>query len=435
MRVLGNSSDTAAAVEELLRRRAADASQEVTAAVSQIVDRVRKEGDSALLEYERKFDCPTLTQDRLRVSASELHRAAAKVGQEFLDALAFAREAIERFHRESLPRSWTKEMVPGLTLGQKVNPIRRVGVYVPGGRASYPSTVLHTIIPARVAGCSEIAVACPPGPEGELSCYTLAAVALLEVSEVYRMGGAQAIAALAFGTQMVPVVDKVVGPGNRYVTAAKKIVFGQVGIESLAGPSEVVLLSDGSADPRWIAADLIAQAEHGPDSLVVLITTDQEEPEKVLAALDHEIQGSEREALIRASLAENGLTAVVPSLREARDLCNRLAPEHVECLTLEPEQDLAALTSAGAIFVGSSSPVAFGDYVAGPSHVLPTAGTARFSSPLHVEDFLTKSSVLWYSGECLTEVSRATAVLARAEGLEGHARSAELRVEAPTAEA
>jgi histidinol dehydrogenase len=400
---------------------------EVLATTAHIVDDVRRRGDEALREYTATFDKVEI--DELRVPAAEIEAATRAVPEEFVEAISAAAAAIEDFHSKAVPRSWFTVEEGGIFLGVKVTPLRRVGIYVPGGRACYPSSVLMNAIPAIVAGVEEIAMVVPPGPDGAVSPYVLAAAAEVGVSEIYRVGGAQAIAALAYGTRTIPRVDKVTGPGNAYVTAAKKLVMGEVGIDMLAGPSEVLVLADETAEPAFVAIDLMAQAEHDPRASTWLVTTDPTLPDDVERALELLLADSPRADIIRRSLTDNGRVVVVPDVMSAVEVANAVAPEHLEIMMAEPLELLGAIRNAGAIFLGPWTPESVGDYVAGPNHVLPTGGTARFSSPLSVEDFVKRSSVLSYSREALEADGPTIMTIADAEGLDAHAAAVALRLE------
>lgn len=352
-----------------------------------------------------------------------------------MDSLELAAGAIEDFHKRQIQQSWFTTQEGGIFLGQKVTALRRVGIYVPGGRAKYPSSVLMNAIPALVAGVDEIAMVVPPDADGSVSAYTLAAASVAGVEEIYRVGGAQAIAALAFGTASIPRVDKIVGPGNAYVTAAKKIVMGDVGIDMLAGPSEVLILADETAVPAFVAIDLMAQAEHDPRAATYLVTTDPSLPDEVEEALRILLAESPRGEITERSLTDNGLIVVCPDIVAALESANLVAPEHLEVQMAEPFELLGSIRNAGAIFLGPWTPESVGDYVAGPNHVLPTGGTARFSSPLSVDDFVKKSSVLSYSLEALEMDGPTVVDIAEKEGLWAHARAVSLRLDAVEYEA
>ena len=412
--------------EEMLAR-SGGVDAEVVSVASRIVDDVRARGDVALRELTRQFDGSEI--DDLRVSPDEIVAAVSQVPAEFRDAIATAAGSIEDFHRRQMPESWFTTQEGGVFLGQKVTPLRRVGIYVPGGRARYPSSVLMNAIPAQVAGVEEIAMVVPPAADGSVDPFVLAAADLAGVTEVYRVGGAQAIAALAYGTRSIAKVDKIAGPGNAYVTAAKKLVVGDVGIDMLAGPSEVLVLADETAEPAFVAIDLMAQAEHDPRASAFLVTTDAELPDLVDEALEVLLADAPRAEVIRRSLADNGRVIVVPDVQAALDAANEIAPEHLEVMMADPFELLGSIRNAGAIFLGPWTPESVGDYVAGPNHVLPTGGTARFSSPLSVEDFVRRSSVISYSREALEADAAIVRTIASAEGLDAHANAVALRLE------
>ena len=411
---------------DLARSGGVDA--EIIGVAARIVDDVRQRGDAALREYTLNFDKAAI--ESFLVTAEEIEAAVAQVEPEFLDALSAAAGAIEDFHKRQLPQSWFTAQEGGVFLGQKVTPLRRVGIYVPGGRAKYPSSVLMNAIPAIVAGVDEIAMVVPPAADGSVNPYTLAAAAEAGVDEIYKVGGAQAVAALAYGTDSIPRVDKVVGPGNAYVTAAKKLVMGDVGIDMLAGPSEVLVLADENAVPAFVAIDLMAQAEHDPRAATYLVTTDPELPRLVEEALEELLGESPRGEITRRSLSDNGLVVVCPDIVSALDTVDLIAPEHLEVQMAEAFDLLGSIRNAGAIFLGQWTPESVGDYVAGPNHVLPTGGTARFSSPLSVDDFVKKSSVLSYSYEALEIDGDTVLAIAEKEGLWAHGRAVSLRLEA-----
>jgi histidinol dehydrogenase len=401
---------------------------DVARAVDAIVADVRARGDAALLEYTARFDgFRAATPAALRLSEADFDAGERAVAPQVRAALAYAAERIERYHAAALPKSWRLTDEHGSILGQEVRPLDRVGVYIPGGRAAYPSTVLMTAVPARVAGVREIVLVTPPGPDGAVPPAVLAAARVAGVTEGWRLGGAQAVAALAYGTAAVRRVDKIVGPGNVYVALAKTRVFGDVGIDMVAGPSEVVVVADRAADPAWIAADLLAQAEHDPMARALLITDCAELLPRVEAALAAQLERLSRRQIAGESLAANGAFILVADLEAAVDVANRLAPEHLELMVAVPAALLPRVRHAGAVFLGAHTPEVVGDYVAGPNHVLPTAGTARFASPLGTEDFVTRSSVIEYSPSGLAAALPHLGVLARIEGLGGHATAAELR--------
>jgi histidinol dehydrogenase len=401
---------------------------EIHRQVDAILAAVRDTGDAALLELTERFDGVRLTSDGLRVRPEELDAARGQVGAPTIQALAYAAERIERFHRATIPRSWAMTDGTGSRLGQEVRPLDRVAVYVPGGRAAYPSTVLMTVIPARVAGVREIVLASPPAGDGALHPAVLAAAGLAGVTEAYRIGGAQAIAALAYGTETIRRVDKIVGPGNIWVTLAKARVFGTVGIDMLAGPSEVLVIADGEADAGHVAADLLAQAEHDPMARAILLTPSSPLLERVAAETARQLGALPRRGIAEEALRANGALVRTESLEEAVAIANELAPEHLELLVADPEPLLAQVRHAGAVFLGRFTPEVVGDYVAGPNHVLPTGGTARFASALGTEDFVKRVSVIRYSRAGLRDGGPHLAELARVEGLAGHAAAAEVRM-------
>jgi len=405
---------------------------EVLGVAQRIIDDVRARGDAALRDFTRQFDKADI--DLIRVPEEDIDAAVRLVGDEFNEAIIQAAAAIEDFHRRQVPQSWFVTHEGGVMLGQKVTPLQRVGIYVPGGRACYPSSVLMNAIPATVAGVEEIAMVVPPDADGQVNPFTLAACAEAGVTEVYRVGGAQAIAALAYGTESIPRVDKITGPGNAYVTAAKKLVMGEVGIDMLAGPSEVLILADETAEPAFVAIDLMAQAEHDPRAATYLVTTDPDLPDAVEEALEVLLADAPRAEIVRRSLTDNGIVVVCRDLDAALDAANLVAPEHLEVMMSEPFELLGSIRNAGAIFLGPWTPESVGDYVAGPNHVLPTGGTARFSSPLSVDDFVKKSSVLSYSFEALEADGRAVMAIAAAEGLDAHAQAVGLRLSLAMAE-
>ena len=413
--------------EDVLRR-SGGVDEEIIAATARIVDDVRERGDAALLEYTAKFDKVELAE--MLVTRDEIEMAIAKVDNDFLDAISAAAGAIEDFHKRQVPQSWFTTQEGGVFLGQKVTPLRRVGIYVPGGRACYPSSVLMNAIPAQVAGVDEIVMVVPPDADGTVNPYVLAAAAEAGVEEIYKVGGAQAVAALAYGTETIERVDKVVGPGNAYVTAAKKLVMGACGIDMLAGPSEVLVLADETAIPAFVAIDLMAQAEHDPRAATYLVTVDPDLPDLVEEALEALLAESPRGEITRRSLEDNGVAIVCADIVSALDAVDLIAPEHLEVQMADAFDLLGSIRNAGAIFLGHWTPESVGDYVAGPNHVLPTGGTARFSSPLSVDDFVKKSSVISYSLEAL-EIDGPTAMeLAKREGLWAHGAAVGLRLAA-----
>ncbi|MCY9763467.1 histidinol dehydrogenase [Paenibacillus alvei] len=398
--------------------------------VKRIVSDVRYEGDTGLLKYTSEHDKVELIQEQLRVTEADISQAYEQVEQSFLAAIRQAASNIRRFHKRQKRTSWMECEPDGTLLGQIMRPLKRVGVYVPGGKAAYPSSVLMNVIPAQVAGVEEIVMVTPPatgGVEG-INPYILVAAAEAGVKEIYRVGGAQAIAALAYGTETIAPVDKICGPGNIYVALAKREVYGTVDIDSIAGPSEIVVLADKWANPVYVAADLLSQAEHDEMASAVLVTDSMELAQAVSFEVDRQLQELPRYPIARASIEQYGAILVVQDLQEGVKLVNRMAPEHVEIITEEPMEWLGLIENAGAIFLGAYSSEPVGDYFAGPNHIIPTNGTARFSSPVDVDMFMKKSSLIRYSKEALLTNGAAIIELARHEGLEGHARAIEVRL-------
>ena len=431
MRVLRAGSPGCDGFLAALRQRSQTPGPEVEAAVRAILEDVCQRGDAALFEHTQRLDGVELDRHTVGVSASEIEAATRRLNPEVRDALALAAARIEAFHQRQRRESWLIEDEGVGLLGQLVRPLDRVGLYVPGGSAAYPSSVLMTAIPARVAGVRELAICTPPGPGGAVPPAVLAAAELAGVTEIYRVGGAQAVAALAFGTETIRPVDKIVGPGNIYVATAKRLVFGVVGIDMVAGPSEVVVVADGSANPRWIAADLLAQAEHDPLASALCVTAVPELAEAVAREVERQLERLPRREIAGRSLQAYGAVILVEDLPAAVTLANTLAPEHLELQVADAWQWLPRVRHAGAIFLGAHTPEVAGDYLAGPNHVLPTAGTARFSSPLGVEDFQKRSSLLALRPEALARWREPIVRLAGLEGLEAHARSLTTRTDQP----
>ena len=390
--------------------------------VAAILADVKRRGDEAVLEYTRRFDRCDIAS--LAVTAEEIDEAFAAIEPEFLEVLKKAAANIREFHTAQVRQSLVLTPRSGVVLGQRITPIEKVGLYVPGGTAAYPSTVLMDAIPAKIAGCDKIVMATPPGVDGKINPAILAAAKIAGVTDIFKMGGAQAVAALAYGTESVPRVDKIVGPGNAFVAEAKKQVFGMVAIDMIAGPSEILVLADGRSDPRVVAADMLSQAEHDRNATAVLVTESMELAKAVQAELEIQIEALPRRDIARASVDNNGMIIVAESLAVGIDVANRLAPEHLELMVDDPFAYLDSIRNAGSVFLGRSCPEALGDYFAGPNHTLPTSGTARFSSPLGVDDFVKKSQFLYYTPDALNAVAEDVAKFARKEGLEAHARSA-----------
>ena len=406
--------------EEIFLRN--DPVSDVTAPVAEIIARVRREGDSAVLEYTKRFDGAEL--DCLEVTPREMEIALAEVPQEFLAVMHRAADNIEAYHRHQVRSGFVISERPGVVLGQRVLPLARAGIYVPGGKASYPSTVLMNCIPARLAGVGEIIMVTPPDKSGRIAPQILAAAKIGGADRIFKCGGAQAVAALAYGTETIPPVDKIVGPGNAFVAEAKRQVFGRVAIDMIAGPSEILVIADENSSPRIVAADMLSQAEHDQNATAVLVTVSASLAEKVAAELEAQLSILPRESIARASVDNNGKIIIVGSIEEAIGISNRLAPEHLELCVDDPFSYLNMVQNAGSVFLGRNAPEALGDYFAGPNHTLPTGGTARFSSPLSVDDFVKKSSFTYYSPDALNAVAEDIANFAEREGLSGHARSA-----------
>jgi histidinol dehydrogenase len=417
------------AVVSRLERPPSKVQAGVLTAVDDILAAVRERGDDALVELTARFDrFAARTARDLAIAHADFAAAERALPPDVHAALRYAAGRIERYHAAALPKSWRITDEHGSVLGQEIRALDRVGVYIPGGRAAYPSTVLMTVIPARVAGVSEIVLVTPPHPDGRLEPAVLAAARLAGVTEGYRIGGAQAVAALAYGTATIRRADKIVGPGNIYVALAKRAVFGEVGIDMMAGPSEVVIIADDSADPAWLAADLLAQAEHDPMARALLITDAPALASKVASAVAHQLAQLPRRTIAAESIEANGAIVLTPNLDAAIELANRFAPEHLELCVRVPAALLARVRHAGAVFLGGHTPEVVGDYVAGPNHVLPTGGTARFASPLGTEDFVTRSSVIEYTPAGLLAALPHVRSLTAVEGLHGHGTAAEVRV-------
>ena len=434
LRIITQQTEAQQELQRISARIHDDAIVHKEATVNEIVQTVRRQGDKALLHYTAEFDGQTLTVDRLRVSGAELDAAYQQVSKELLNAIELAAENIEAFHRQRVPKSWVTFCADDVVLGKRYNPVDRAGIYVPGGRACYPSTVLMNAIPAKVAGVPQIAMVTPPGADKALNPAVLVAAQVAGVEEIYRVGGAQSIAALAYGTDTIPKVDVITGPGNIYVTLAKKLVYGTVGIDSLAGPSEVLIIADRQANPVHVAADLLAQAEHDPMAAAILITTDFQLATAVQAAVENQLQNHPRHTLTEKSIAHYGLIVVVEDLAIAAELSNQFAPEHLEIKTSDPWALIDLIRHAGAIFLGDSTPEAVGDYLAGPNHTLPTSGAARYASALGVETFMKHSSLIQYSPTALSKVGNAIQALTQAEGLFSHGESVRLRLKDEPAE-
>ncbi len=402
-------------------------SSDVEEIVTGIIAAVRKDGDKALREFNLKFDKADTKE--LLVSQDEIREAFEEVGPEFTGVLERAAANIRKFHEKQKRNGFIINDEPGILMGQKVIPIERAGIYVPGGTAAYPSTVLMDSIPAKIAGCNEIIMTTPPDKNGKINPAILAAAYIAGVDRIYKVGGAQAIAALAYGTESIPKVDKIVGPGNAFVAEAKKQVFGKVSIDMIAGPSEILIVADGRSDPELVAADLLSQAEHDKMASAVLVTDSYDLAENVRNEIEKQLKTLEREEIARASIENNGKIIVAENLMKAIDIANEIAPEHLELVMDNPFDYLDAVKHAGSVFLGRNCPEAMGDYMAGPNHTLPTLGTARFSSPLSVDDFVKKSQYTYFTAEAFSRTAPDISAFARKEGLTGHARSAEMRME------
>jgi len=402
----------------------------VSETVTEILADVRRRGDLALLEYTKRFDGADLAG--LEVTAEEKADALAGVSPDFLAVLRRAAANIRRFHACQKRTGFLLNDTPGVVMGQKIIPLDRAGLYVPGGTAAYPSTVLMNAIPAKIAGVGELIMVTPPGGDGRVNPVILAAAEVAGVDRIFKIGGAQAVAALAYGTESVPKVDKIVGPGNAFVAEAKRQVFGQVAIDMIAGPSEILVVADGKSNPRFVAADLLSQAEHDKLASAVLVTDSADLAKAVQAELERQIPLLERREIARASIDQGGKIIVAENLAQAIDIANEIAPEHLELCVDQPFDCLDAIRHAGSVFLGRNCPEALGDYLAGPNHTLPTSGTARFSSPLSVDEFVKKTQYTYFTPDAFAQVAEDVAAFARQEGLTGHARSAMIRLEDET---
>ncbi|MBR5540685.1 MAG: histidinol dehydrogenase [Clostridia bacterium] len=399
----------------------------VESIVTEIIENVKTNGDKALFEYGEKFDKASLTS--LQVTPQEIDEAVAAVEPKFLEILQKAAANIRKFHEKQVRNSFIINDENGIVIGQKIIPVDRAGLYVPGGTAAYPSTVLMDSIPAKIAGCREVVMVTPPGKDGKVNPVILAAASVAGVDKIFKVGGAQAIAALAYGTESVPKVDKIVGPGNAFVAEAKKQVFGKVSIDMIAGPSEILIIADGASDPRFVAADLLSQAEHDKLASAVLVTDSEALAVAVQTELENQIPQLSRAEIARVSIDNNGKIIVADTLGAAIEIANEIAPEHLELCVDNPFDYLDRIRHAGSVFMGRNCPEALGDYFAGPNHTLPTSGTARFSSPLSVDDFVKKTQYTYYTREALKSVADDVAYFAEAEGLTAHAKSAVIRTE------
>ena len=429
MRILKLTKETQNNILENLLKRSPNSYGEFESRVNDIIQNVREKRDEAVFEYTLKFDGATIDQDNIRVTEEEIKEAYEQVDPKLLDVIRKALVNIRDYHAKQKQYSWFDSDESGIILGQKVTPLKTVGVYVPGGKAVYPSSVLMNVIPAKVAGVSNIIMTTPCGKDGKVYPSTLVAAKEAGVDEIYKVGGAQAIAAMAFGTESVPKVDKIVGPGNIYVALAKKAVFGYVSIDSIAGPSEIMVLADETANPRFVAADLLSQAEHDEMASAIFVTTSETLAEQVSVEVDKFVEVLSRKEIIRKSLDNYGYILVADTMQDAIDTVNEIASEHLELVTKNPFETMTKIRNAGAIFIGEYSSEPLGDYFAGPNHVLPTNGTAKFFSPLGVDDFIKKSSIISYSREALEPVYKDIVQFAECEKLTAHANSIRVRFE------
>ena len=429
MRILKLTKETQNNILENLLKRSPNSYGEFESRVNDIIQNVREKRDEAVFEYTLKFDGATIDQDNIRVTEEEIKEAYEQIDPKLLDVIRKALVNIRDYHTKQKQYSWFDSDESGIILGQKVTPLKTVGVYVPGGKAVYPSSVLMNVIPAKVAGVSNIIMTTPCGKDGKVYPSTLVAAKEAGVDAIYKVGGAQAIAALAFGTESIPKVDKIVGPGNIYVALAKKAVFGYVSIDSIAGPSEIMVLADETANPRFVAADLLSQAEHDEMASAILVTTRETLAEQVSVEVDKFVETLSRKEIIRKSLDNYGYILVADTMQDAIDTVNEIASEHLELVTKNPFETMTKIRNAGAIFIGEYSSEPLGDYFAGPNHVLPTNGTAKFFSPLSVDDFIKKSSIISYSREALEPVYKDIVQFAECEKLTAHANSIRVRFE------
>ena len=429
MRIVSLTEETKKDLLRDLLKRSPSQYGQYESIVADIIEQVKTRGDKALFEYTEKFDHCKVTAENFRVTREEIDAAYQELSPEFVETMKLSAENIRKYHEKQVRNSWFDAKPDGTILGQKMTAIEKVGVYVPGGKAAYPSSTLMNVIPAKVAGVDRIVMTTPPNAEGKLNPGTLVAADIAGVTEIYKVGGAQAIAALAYGTEIIPKVDKIVGPGNIFVALAKRAVFGHVSIDSVAGPSEVLVLADETANPRFVAADLLSQAEHDELASAILITTSKELAEKVSVEVDGFVAKLERKEILQKSLDNYGYILLAEDMDTAIDAANEIASEHLEILTKNPFETMTKIRNAGAIFLGEYSSEPLGDYFAGPNHVLPTNGTAKFFSPLNVDDFVKKSSIIYYSKDALEKVHNNIELFAKNEGLTAHANSIAVRFE------
>ena len=429
MRIQKLNSDTKKNLLEDLLKRSPNNYGQYEASVKEILDKVKEEKDAAVFAYTAKFDGAELTADTIEVTDAEIEEAYAQVDDTLLTVIRKAKDNIESYHAKQRQNSWFDSKPDGTILGQKITPLHRVGVYVPGGKAVYPSSVLMNVMPAKVAGVDEIIMVTPPGKNGKVSPNTLVAAKEAGVDKIYKVGGAQAIAALAYGTESIPKVDKIVGPGNIYVALAKKAVYGHVSIDSIAGPSEILVVADETANPRYVAADLLSQAEHDELASAILVTTSEKLAHEVSDQVDGFLKELSRAEIISKSLDNYGYILLADTMEDMIDVANEIASEHLEIQTKNPFEVMTKIRNAGAIFIGEYASEPLGDYFAGPNHILPTNGTAKFFSPLSVDDFIKKSSIISYSREALQKVHKDIESFAKAEQLTAHANSIHVRFE------
>ena len=429
MRIQKLNSDTKKNLLEDLLKRSPNNYGQYEASVKEILDKVKEEKDAAVFAYTAKFDGAELTADTIEVTDAEIEEAYAQVDDTLLTVIRKAKDNIESYHAKQRQNSWFDSKPDGTILGQKITPLHRVGVYVPGGKAVYPSSVLMNVMPAKVAGVDEIIMVTPPGKNGKVSPNTLVAAKEAGVDKIYKVGGAQAIAALAYGTESIPKVDKIVGPGNIYVALAKKAVYGYVSIDSIAGPSEILVVADETANPRYVAADLLSQAEHDELASAILVTTSEKLAHEVSDQVDGFLKELSRAEIISKSLDNYGYILLADTMEDVIDVANEIASEHLEIQTKNPFEVMTKIRNAGAIFIGEYASEPLGDYFAGPNHILPTNGTAKFFSPLSVDDFIKKSSIISYSREALQKVHKDIESFAKAEQLTAHANSIHVRFE------
>lgn len=429
MRMVTLTKQTTKDILENLLKRSPGQYGSYEAAVKEILEKVREEGDRALFAYTKKFDRAEITEQNVQVTEEEIREAYEAVNPDLVDVIRKSLVNIRSYHEKQKQNSWFTSSEDGTMLGQKVTPLEKVGVYVPGGKAVYPSSVLMNIVPAKVAGVDRIIMTTPPGPDGKVNPSTLVAAKEAGADEIYKAGGAQAVAALAYGTESIPKVDKIVGPGNIFVALAKKAVYGHVSIDSIAGPSEILVLADDSANPRFVAADLLSQAEHDELASAILITTSRELAEKVSSEVDEFVKKLSRKDIIQKSLDQFGYILLAETMDQAVEAANAIASEHMEIVTRNPFEVMMKVRNAGAIFIGEYSSEPLGDYFAGPNHVLPTNGTAKFFSPLSVDDFIKKSSIVYYSRKALKKIHKDVEQFAASEQLTAHANSIAVRFE------